>query len=160
MHTTFLGRKILKETNWSGDEKRKFRSSKVWKDFRHSEIQKRKLPGEKQARCECCGSQHPDKDFDLHHLEPDNYDNLDPTKFKLLDTKCHEFFEWIAIRLAADTKHGNFHRSDLFMQWGGGFLPKIVRKSDMYMKQIADTYRKNKSEDPVRMVDGRLTKDT
>lgn len=145
----------MQEKGWSGDDKRRFRLTKAWKDFRHSEIQKRKLPGEKQARCQVCGSPHPDKDFDLHHHEPDNYDNLDPAKFSLLDTKCHEFFEWIAIRIAADTKYGRFHRLDLFMKWGGEFLPKVVRKSDMYMKQLSDSYSKGPA-----MIDGRLTKGT
>jgi hypothetical protein len=45
--------------------------------------------------------------LDCHHLDPENYDNLDPAKFKLLSTTAHDFVEFMAVKLAAKVQPPN-----------------------------------------------------
>lgn len=67
----------------SGKEKTEFRKTKVWKDFRLL------LLKERGFRCECCGIQRL-KGLNIHHIFPEDYDNLDPTKYAVLCSSCHE----------------------------------------------------------------------
>jgi hypothetical protein len=65
----------------------KFRARKVWKDFRAGELKARGF------RCELCHSKHSGAKssfLNLHHLDPDNYEDLTPSKFRLLCAVCHD----------------------------------------------------------------------
>lgn len=68
----------------TSDERKKFRSSKIWKDFKTLIIKDRGL------RCECCGRYT--KTLTLHHKNMDktHYTNIsDKTHFSLLCLSCH-----------------------------------------------------------------------
>ena len=100
----------------TGTEKTKFRSTKRWKTFRETLIKKR------GHSCELCGSIKPSKQLDVHHLRPDEYDNLDETKFKILCTSCHGFVEEMVLKI------GHIPNKEKFLEWCGDFLPRIERK--------------------------------
>ncbi len=103
----------------------------MWKRFRSEQIQAR------GNRCELCGSiKKSDKDLDLHHLHPNEYDNLDPKLFKLLDTKCHELVEWVAIRLAVSQKDNSFPVREACIDWLGPFLPVSPRTVDALYAEL------------------------
>lgn len=63
-------------------EKRKFRQSKEWKEFRQ------KIINNRGRRCECCGGYCSKPQ--LHHIDESDYTNLDPKKFVLLCSLCHK----------------------------------------------------------------------
>jgi predicted HNH restriction endonuclease len=68
----------------------------VWKNFRLSVIE------ERGAVCELCGTKYYGKQkrsLQLHHLNPAQYDNLDPKDFKLLCSSDHDLVERFAIKL-------------------------------------------------------------
>jgi hypothetical protein len=64
-------------------EKATYRRSKEWKKFRKDLIAERK-------HCQWCGSKFR---LNVHHQDPENYTNLDKTKFLLLCNGCHKFWE-------------------------------------------------------------------
>lgn len=70
-----------------------FRQSKVWKDFRAAMIKMN------NGTCECCGIRYPASKYHLlqvHHLQPDDYYNLDPAKFSVLCSSDHDMIErWV-----------------------------------------------------------------
>ena len=68
--------------------KKKFLQSKEWKTFRKKEIAKR------NSICDLCGRPIK-KGATLHHLDPDNYYDLNPDKFLLVHRKCHTLTEYI-----------------------------------------------------------------
>ena len=70
-------------------EKNRFRTHKVWKDFRL------KMRKERQY-CEFCGRKLK-KNFNLHHMYEDDYTNLDPMRFAALCSFCHDLIETVAI---------------------------------------------------------------
>lgn len=111
-------------------DKAKFRATLEWKNFRKKMLLANRNEMGRDGKpagyhCVLCGSRKKSaRALDLHHIEPENYDNLDPSKFALLDTKCHEFVEWMAIRV----RMGGVYRQDILLEWVGPFLPKIVRK--------------------------------
>jgi hypothetical protein len=73
----------------------KFRQSKVWALFR---IQKLK---EVNNTCELCGTQYKGKRtkmLQVHHLDPENYTVLDPKKFKVPCSSCHDLIERFTVK--------------------------------------------------------------
>jgi len=132
-----LDRRTLKPSApkpWSGDDKRRFRSRVIWKNF------VKRVIAERGAYCELCGQEHKKGELDLHHLDPHLYDTLDETRFKLLDTKCHDLVEWMAVRLAADPN--GIPNKEAMLAWLGPFLPTIVRFYGSPVKKVKDTVDK------------------
>lgn len=112
--------------HWTSQEKNAFRRTVAWIKFRMSLLKVRK------ARCELCGSiKKSAKALDLHHVFPDEYDNLDPNKFKFLCTTCHEFIEFIAVRIAA----GGVPNLEALKAWAGDFIPRVERKYGFPVKK-------------------------
>lgn len=84
----------------------------AWTRFRTSILKTR------GKRCELCGRAKTARQLDLHHVTPDAYTLLEPHRFKLLCTGCHEFVEnivWVAKTMP---------RSAEFLAWAGDFLPR------------------------------------
>ena len=65
-----------------------------------------------------CGIKKTAKGLDLHHLTPALYDLLEPDRFVLLCTSCHEFVERMAFRVATMPDREKFEA------WAGRFLPR------------------------------------
>jgi len=72
-------------------EKNKFRTKKVWKEFR------KEILIERDYRCEICGMKHK-KGMNLHHQDESNYTDLKKNKFSLLCKSCHKEVERILSR--------------------------------------------------------------
>lgn len=69
-------------------EKVKFRRTIAWKEFRLKMIEASNLT------CECCGKKMTQtRHLQVHHLKPDEYDNLDSNNFAVLCHHCHEDVE-------------------------------------------------------------------
>jgi hypothetical protein len=88
----------------TSDERKKFRASKTWKDFRKQIIAERGLG------CECCGRKT--KSVTLHHKNMDKtqYTNLtDKAHFSLLCQSCHTFVHYCYTQIhkknATPTQH-------------------------------------------------------
>ena len=111
-------------TSWSGDDKRRFRARKQWKAFVKEALDKQ-VKDFGHNFCTFCGSPQPGPKLDYHHLDPSHYDVLDHSKFKLLDTKCHDLVEWMAIRLAVGGD--SVPRRELLIEVFDGFLPIMTR---------------------------------
>lgn len=81
----------------NGKDKNIYLQTKVWKDFRAAILKDR------DYTCEFCGIRHHKQlsshKLNVHHLCPDEYDNLDPEKFRLLCFTCHEFVEFMILRI-------------------------------------------------------------
>lgn len=81
-------------------EKSKFRSSKDWKTFRWSLIKQR------GPFCELCGTKYSGKRLrmlQVHHLDPNNYTDLNPDKFKLVCSSDHELIERVCKKVLSKT---------------------------------------------------------
>lgn len=63
-------------------EKTEFRKTKKWRDFT------RRLKTERSPTCECCGCKS--KKLAVHHINPENYTDLNPENFALLCNLCHK----------------------------------------------------------------------
>jgi len=77
-------------------DKTKFRSRKLWKDFRLKLITKANFS------CELCGTKYAGKRkkmLQVHHLDPANYENLIDENFKCLCSSCHDTVERMAVKL-------------------------------------------------------------
>jgi len=85
----------------NGEEKKTnpktlFRQSKAWKDFRNAMILMN------DGKCELCGIKYTPSKFHLlqvHHLDPDNYEILDPAKFSVLCSSDHDLIERFVTRI-------------------------------------------------------------
>lgn len=126
------------KTSWSGDDKRRFRARKQWKDFVQEAIEAQ-VNETGHNYCTFCDAEQPASKLDYHHLDPSHYDVLDHSKFKLLDTKCHDLVEWMAIRLA--TGGSSVRKADEIKKLFDGFLPIIKRKSEM-LYEVAKCLKK------------------
>ena len=109
----------------------------MWKKFRA------KILKDRGCKCELCGSvKDSQKALDLHHVYPGYYDDLDPAKFALLCTSCHEFIEHIGVRWAT----GGVPNEGKMMVWLDHFIPRIVRTIDKYMTKesmlTVDSFKK------------------
>ncbi len=52
--------------------------------------------------CECCGTRYVGKrikQLQVHHKDPEHYEDLDAKKFLLLDSSCHDLVERISTKL-------------------------------------------------------------
>jgi len=68
-------------------EKTKFRTTKEWKEFRISMLEKT------EKSCEMCGTRYSGKRtrmLQVHHHNPDQYTNLNPEYFSVLCSSCHK----------------------------------------------------------------------
>lgn len=63
-------------------DKEAFRSTKTWKEF------SKRLRDESGGICGCCGTKS--RTLQVHHMKPDEYDNLDPDLFVVLCRSCHK----------------------------------------------------------------------
>jgi predicted HNH restriction endonuclease len=74
----------------------KFRTTKVWKDFRE------KLLLERGAECTMCGTKYSGKrirQLQVHHRDPEHYEDLTPEKFCLLCSGCHRIVERLSKKI-------------------------------------------------------------
>lgn len=94
-------------------EHAKFRRSSVWKKFRLSII------AERGPVCELSGLKRK-KNLQLHHCDPEHYEDLDPSKFVLLTAAEHKNIERL-LRI-----------KDLDI--------------DAYCERLKDIYRRSKSD--------------
>jgi len=100
-------------------EHNKFRTLKVWKDFR------KKLLEERGSYCELCGTKYAGKkikQLQVHHKDPDNYTDLNPEKFALLDSSCHDLIERLATKLVG-SKSDNIPNLEKWVNLLYLFLP-------------------------------------
>jgi 5-methylcytosine-specific restriction endonuclease McrA len=67
----------------SGKEKTDYRKTKEWKAFRLSILK------ERNYKCECCGVSKK-SGLQIHHIFPEEYDNLEPERFAVLCSSCHK----------------------------------------------------------------------
>ena len=117
--------------NMAENDKDRFRTLKVWKDFRA------KILKERNQTCELCGIRHTGlhlRKMNVHHLDPYNYQNLDPEKFRLLCFTCHDFTEFMVKRIEGQ----KFKPSALFPEVYGGmqkFLSSPAKEKGEYLIQ-------------------------
>lgn len=76
---------------WTPIRKAKFRNSDKWKNFTYA-IKAEATNSNGNICCEDCGREFYPYKIEIHHLCPNEYDNLDRKKFKLLCHECHEFY--------------------------------------------------------------------
>ena len=62
-------------------EKESFRRTKRWIEF------SKRLRDESGGICECCGTKS--RTLQVHHMKPDEYDNLNPDLFVVVCRACH-----------------------------------------------------------------------
>ena len=78
-----------------GKDKVKFRNKKVWKDFRLTMLIK------EDYTCEICKIRKK-KGLNIHHMNGDDYTNLDPKYFSVLCSTCHTEVERLLKRKVLD----------------------------------------------------------
>ena len=81
---------------YGAEARAKFRSRVAWKNFRAMMIESTR------GRCQCCGMYYAPRSrrmLNVHHLDPDQYDDLQPGKFRVLCVTCHEFVEYMDMRI-------------------------------------------------------------
>jgi len=66
-------------------DKTAFRRTKRWIDF------SKRLREESGGICSCCGTKS--KTLQVHHMKPNEYDNLNPELFAVLCRACHQEVE-------------------------------------------------------------------
>ena len=96
----------------NGSQKTAFRRTVAWKRFRVALLKARGL------KCELCGRKKTARQIDVHHLTPAVYDVLEPSRFKLLCTSCHELVEGFVF------VQNTMPNREKFMAWAGSFLPR------------------------------------
>lgn len=70
---------------WTRNERAEFRKTTTWIQFSHM------MKINHGCRCEDCGRIFKEDDLEVHHLiEDEDYDNLDPSRFKVLCLTCHD----------------------------------------------------------------------
>ena len=77
------------------EEKKKFRAKKVWKEFRV------KILKDRNNTCEIGGLKK-NKKMNVHHMDEDNYDDLNPDKFAVLTAAEHKLVERLLSRKNLD----------------------------------------------------------
>ena len=134
-HTTFCASRVVnRRTKMTFREHTQFRTTKVWKEFR------KKLLADRGTICECCGTRHNGKQarqLQIHHKDPENYTDLTPEKFAVLDSSCHDLVERYAIKLRG-SKSGDIPSLELWIQLLYKFLPyrareAVIQKYDEYL---------------------------
>lgn len=79
-----------------GEAKSRFRTLVAWKRFRDFMIQ------EVNYTCECCGMRYTPVRrhlLNVHHRDPENYEDLVPEKFRVLCYTCHTYIEFLIKRI-------------------------------------------------------------
>lgn len=79
------------DNSWTPIRKAEFRNSDKWKNFTYN-IKAESTNSNGNIRCEDCGREFYPSKIEIHHLYPNEYDNLDRKKFKLLCHECHEVY--------------------------------------------------------------------
>ena len=100
----------------------KFRSSVAWKRFRESII------ATQGPVCSLCGTKYTGKQkrmLQLHHLDPANYDDLDPVKFRLVCGSCHDTIERFVIKLKG-SKRDSILNKEKWLNLLSDHLPYFV----------------------------------
>ena len=101
------------------DDNVKFRRSKEWKSFRES------LLDQVGNRCQLCGTRLSGKQkkrLQIHHLDPENYNDLDPQKFRVLCTTDHKLVEKMATKILGKNPE-DIPFLDRWVSLLGDFLP-------------------------------------
>jgi len=93
----------------------RFRTTVAWKKFRMVFVPLH------NSRCDCCGVHK--KGLQIHHLFPDDYENLDPARFALLCSDCHSMVEKLAKRLNGKKAHTILNLPQWLALYGP-FLPQ------------------------------------
>jgi len=96
-------------------EHTKFRSTSRWREFRS------RLLEERGYRCACCGIKKK-KGLQIHHKDPDHYDDLTPEKFIILCSDCHGLVEKMAKRFRGK-KANTITNSELWYELLSPFFP-------------------------------------
>lgn len=116
----------------TGPEKTRFRNTVAWKRFRESMLDA------SGYQCQCCGMKYGKirrHILNVHHRDPENYQDLRPDKFRVLCVTCHEFIEFMIKRILGKT----FRNYELFPVVYLGvrnFLAvQAVRKGDNFLDQ-------------------------
>lgn len=107
----------------NSSEKTKFRSTKSWKIFRKSLLE------ERSNTCELCGGKYSGKltrKLQIHHLDPDNYEDLDPKKFVVICSSDHELVERISKKILS--KNTTLKNKEKWYNLLKDFLPYEARK--------------------------------
>ena len=73
-------------------EKAAFRRTVEWKQFRIA------LITERENTCELCGGTKPSSQLQVHHINPDDYTNLNKKYFAVLCKSCHKDIERLSKR--------------------------------------------------------------
>jgi len=105
-------------------EKKKFRTSKEWKKFRQ------RLLSERGPQCELCGTRYSGKRkryLQVHHLDPDNYTDLNPDKFVLLCSSDHEMVERVSRKIMS--KNTQLKNKELWIILLDKFLPYKTKQA-------------------------------
>lgn len=79
------------DNSWTPLRKEAFRKSEAWINFTHA-IKEKATNSNGNIYCEDCGREFYSYKIEIHHLCPNEYDNLDRKKFKLLCHECHEVY--------------------------------------------------------------------
>ena len=79
------------DNSWTPIRKAEFRNSDKWKNFTYA-IKAEATNSNGNICCEDCGREFYPYKIEIHHLYPNEYDNLDRKKFKLLCHECHEVY--------------------------------------------------------------------
>lgn len=113
----------------TSSEKTKFRQTALWKRFREQLIRKRGL------KCELLGTKLTIKTAQVHHLHPEEYDNLRGDWFKVLSPTAHDFVEHVARIVHGHTDVPN---REALLAWIGPFLPTSERTVDKYYRMMEE----------------------
>jgi hypothetical protein len=82
-------------------EKSKFRQRVAWKRFREEQLERTNFT------CEMCGQRYYGKRkkvLNVHHLDPERYDDLQEQKFKVLCQPCHEIVETMTMKICGKNR--------------------------------------------------------
>lgn len=96
-------------------EHTKFRSTSRWREFRS------RLLEERGYRCACCGIKKK-KGLQIHHKDPDQYEDLTSEKFVILCSDCHGLVEKMAKRFRGK-KANTITNSELWYELLSPFFP-------------------------------------
>lgn len=122
-----------------------FRQSKRWKDFRAAMIEMN------SGRCELCGMRYTASKHHLlqvHHLHPEEYENLDPAKFSVLCSSCHDLAERFVTRINGR----DFSPPDNFGLWMQLLLAHISHPARQKSEAIiAGNYQETKIQKPKKV---------
>lgn len=112
-------------------EKTTFRQTVAWKRFREELLRTRGL------KCQLSGVKLTLKTAQVHHIFPDEYDNLDPARFAVLSPSMHDFVESIAPIVWGNRT--SVPNQESLLAWCGWCLPRVSRSVDKLYKDMLYT---------------------